>query len=150
MKCYHFTVTNCHRLCYSLDVTCTSSHRNLCVNCSIITTSLSLSFSLSLSIFYLVHTNIHTILYNNNSGMDCNFVRTTMTQEEMWIHTRTKAWSNIQYLKSSNSTANLMHRLCQYSFPRVPCYLMMFDNVYICKKSKLFYFSAHLQKTPAK
>lgn len=42
-KCYHFTMTNCHRLCCSLDVTCSWSPGNLYVNCNIYTRSSRLS-----------------------------------------------------------------------------------------------------------
>lgn len=84
MKCNHFSVTNCHHLCYSLDITCAWSLRNLCVNFIY-----TISVSLSLSYFYRVHTNTHTLFYNNNSGssycMSIIFWR-AMKQEETWDH----------------------------------------------------------------
>lgn len=88
LKCYHFTVTNCHHLHYSLDVTCAWSPRNLCMNCSIYTMSLFLSLS-SISILF-TQKLIPAILYNNCWGRSycMSIILWRVLSSVLWIRKR--------------------------------------------------------------
>lgn len=115
MKCNHFSVTNCHHLCYSLDVTCACSPRTLCVNL-IYTISVSLSL---FHYFYLVHTNTHSLFYNKNSGSSyCTSIILcrAMKQEDTWDHDKS-TMSNILCLNLSSSSTKSILRIQARFFP---------------------------------
>ena len=118
LKCYHFTVTNCHHLHYSLDVTCAWSPRNLCMKCSINT----MSVFLSLYHLFLSCSNKHSYLPSYIIAAVAlvrkyhfvSSVISSMKQGKMGVRTQEhKYWVKL------SSTTKSIHRIYQHYFPRV-------------------------------
>lgn len=152
MKCYHFTVTNCHRFRYSPDVTCAWSPRNLCVKWSIYTTTRCLAPP------FLPHSRKHscsTVLYNNSSMrvILLNVLSSVLWCRHKWVHTTgQKHWVK----HSFPQTQWFNHRLVSQALPK-----LFSQNPWpslhvwqcLCRSLRLFIFQpliAHLWKTLAK